>query len=226
MANYKILFIDENSDQIESFEHFFENIKQYVPDEHFEILGLTMLESIDELLSLIIDKEIDCVAFDYKLMENNSSFEQQGDMYQRDLLEHFSDFPTIILTNNIDDSDKIHSDPFKIVSKEIINFDSDDQEQLNTAIDLVNKICHLITNYREIIDSTESKLLELMKKYHTGVPFTTEESKYLLDLDSKMENFLGKKFNIPQTLKNDIILDRMNLLLDKSEAILNKLKNI
>jgi hypothetical protein len=228
MKEYRILIVDENKDQIEEFESFFDTISSLKLDESrsFVIHNLTNLENENELFEYIISNEIDCVAFDYKLMENNSSFSHQGDVYQNQLLEHFEDYPTFIITNNADDYKIMNADPFKIISKKLINFNSDNKEEEKDAFELIKKISQLIDRYNENLIKIEDEFSELINKQKNGVELSEIELNRMIELDSKLENSISKKSKIPRDWKSPSGVDAIVNLVSKSENILNELKKI
>ncbi len=225
--NYKILVVDENSDQIEGFETFLDNIKQQgLTDKTFEVFGLTSISDEGELFQFIISNEIDCVAFDYKLMENNSSFSQQGDVFQMHLLEHFEEFPTFIITNNADDYKLMKADPFKIISKAIINFNSDNKDEVNQAIKTINNISQLIDRYKENLKSNEDAFFELTDRQSKGEKLNDKDLARLVDLDTKLESSISKKSKLPKDWKSPADIDNLTKLVSETEGILNELKKL
>jgi hypothetical protein len=228
MINYKILIIDENKDQAEEFEIFFDNVTKSgeLQNLKFDSFILTTIENENNLYDYIIKNEIDCVAFDYKLMENNSSFSQQGDIYQIHLLEHFEDFPTFIITNNADDYKIINADPFRIISKKIINFNTDNKEELNEALNLIDKICQLIDRYKVNIQIAENEFYELVTRQNNNEKLDENELSRIVELDSKLENSISKKSKIPKGWKSPSGIEAISNLLLNSESILQELKKL
>lgn len=220
---YKILIVDENPDQIEEFYSFFDTIG----NNEFEVFRIDKLENDEDLLSFINSNEIDSVAFDYKLMENNSvSFSQNGDAYQSMLLEHFENFPTFIITNNSNDSKYMNADPFKIISKEIILFNSDIPEQKQEALGLVDKIKLSIQKYKENLSAIEDELYALVERQNNGEDLPEDDVKKMVELDNKLENSISKKSKIPSEWKNPAGIKVLTDLVASSNDILNELKKI
>lgn len=229
MKTYKLLIVDENEEQIEDFISFIESVNKY--DEFtntvFTVESISKLDDENELFEFILKKDIDSVAFDYKLMENNAnSFSQNGDKYQHTLLEHFENFPTFIITNNASDSKYMDADPFKIISKEIIHFDSEDLDQKNVATSLLLKIQQAIDKYKESIESIEKEFYSLISRQQQGEKLEPTEMARLIELDSKLEKSISKKSNLPKDWKSPSGIEAMLSIVSNAERILDELKKI
>jgi hypothetical protein len=220
---YRILIVDENPDQIDDFYAFFDALG----NSEFKVFSIEKLERDEDLLSFINDNEIDSVAFDYKLMENNSeAFSQNGDAYQNMLLEHFENFPTFIITNNAHDSVYMNADPFRIISKEIVLFDSANDEQKQKAVDLIEKIKLSIDRYKDNLSSIEDELYKLIELQNNGESLKNDDLKKMVDLDNKLENSISKKTKIPPEWKSPSAIQAITDLVSNSNDILNELKKL
>lgn len=218
---YKILIVDENQEQIDDFKNFIESLSNDI-----SVLGLSALSYDNELLEFINENEIEAVAFDYKLKENNSSFDQNGDAYQNILLDNFENFPTFIITNNPADSKVMKTDPFKIIDKSIINYDADKDEEVQEGIGLIDKIRQSIDTYRENIASYEEELYTLIEKQSAGNDLDAAELKRMVDLDTRLENSVSKRSRIPKEWKSPAALEEITSMVANSVDILNELKKI
>jgi hypothetical protein len=218
---YKILIVDENQEQIDDFKNFIESLSNDIA-----VLGLSALSYDNELLEFINENEIEAVAFDYKLKENNSSFDQNGDAYQNILLDNFENFPTFIITNNPADSKVMKTDPFKIIDKSIINYDADKDEEVQEGIGLIDKIRQSIDTYRENITSYEEELYTLIEKQSAGNDLDAAELKRMVDLDTRLENSVSKRSRIPKEWKSPAALEEITSMVANSVDILNELKKI
>lgn len=217
---YKILIVDERQDDIDEFKNTFELAKD------FEVFGLDHIENDEELFHFIRENEIDAVAFDYKLKELHSSFTKNGDGYFNELLETFENFPTFILTNNVADAKAHQIDPFKIIDKEIISVDKDDEEQVNKAESLIENIRYLINNYRTTLQTKEDELAVLIAKQESGKHLTELEIQKMVELDDYLENSISKKLRVPSNWKSPTGLETLSNFLHKTEEVLEELKKI
>lgn len=220
-TKYKILIVDENEEQIDDFKNFIESLSN-----DFEVWGKSALADETELFEFINENEIEAVAFDYKLKENNSSFEQNGDAYQNMLLDNFENFPTFIITNNPADSKAMKTDPFKIIDKSIINYDAEKDIELQEAILLVDKIRQSIDTYKENIASYEDELYQLIEIQNSGEELSKDQIKRMVDLDSKLENSISKKSRIPKEWKSPAAMEEIVSMVSNSEDILAELKKL
>ena len=219
--NYTILIVDENEEQIDDFKNFIESLSNDIL-----VFGLSALADDNELLQFVIENEIEAVAFDYKLKENNSSFEQNGDAYQTVLLENFENFPTFIITNNPADSKSMRTDPFKIIDKSIVNYDSERPEQLQEAALLIDKIRQSIDTYKDNIATWEEELFQLIEMQNAGKELSDTQLKKMVDLDSRLENSISKKSKIPKDWKSPAAMQEIVNMVSNSEDILSELKKL
>jgi hypothetical protein len=218
---YKILIVDENEEQIDDFKNFIESLSNDI-----EVVGLNSLKDNDELLNIVNEDQVDAVAFDYKLKENNSTFVQNGDAYLNMLLDNFENFPTFIITNNTADSKSMKADPFKIIDKSIIHYNPGDDVQVHEGAELIEKIRQSIDTYRENITTYEDHLYELIKRQSAGEKLSEEELNTMIDLDTKLENSISKRSRIPKEWKNPAAVTEIAALVSNSAHILDELKKL
>lgn len=217
---YRILIVDERADDIDEFKNMFELAKD------FEVFGLDHLESDEDLFHFIRENEIDAVAIDFKLRELHSSFTKNGDTYLKELLDTFENFPTFILTNNVSDAKDHQIDPFKIIDKDVISVDMDDEEQQAAALELIDNIRYLINNYRAALESKENELATLIEKQNSGAALTETELQRMIELDNDLENSISKKLRIPSSWKSPTGLEKLSHFVEQTEEILEELKKI
>ena len=220
-TKYRILIVDENQEQIDDFVTFFETIS-----DDFEVISISSLDNENDLFPIIVNNEVDAVAFDYKLKENNSTFAKNGDAYQNILLDNFESFPTFIITNNAADSRSMNTDPFKVIDKRIINYNSDDAEQKLEANELIEKIKLSIDKYKENLQSYENELYSLIERQGKGDVLSEEDLLRMIELDNKLENSISKKSSIPKEWKSPAGLQAITDLVNNSQDILAELKKL
>jgi hypothetical protein len=192
----------------------------------FEVFGLDKLEHDEDLFNFIRENDIDAVAIDYKLRELHSSFTKNGDSYLNELLDNFENFPTFILTNNVIDAKAHQIDPFKIIDKNIIAVDVENEIQVANAADLIDNIRHLINNYRSNLEQKEKELADLITRQEKGEDLSEELLQRMVELDNDLENSLSKRLRIPGTWKSPSGLEKLTNLVKNTEEILNELKKI
>lgn len=221
VIKYRILIVDENQEQIDDFKNFIESLTNEIA-----VIQAASLADENELFSIIAENEIDAVAFDYKLKENNSAFAQNGDVYQNMLLDNFENFPTFIITNNAADSKSMNADPFKIIDKGIINYDTEKSDQKDEALALLLKITQSIDKYRDNITSYEDELYKLIELQNQEKGLGADEIQRMIDLDTKLENSISKKAKIPKEWKSPAAIDEITNMVANSSDILAELKKL
>jgi DNA-binding NarL/FixJ family response regulator len=218
-VQYKILVVDERSDDIDEVKNMFELAKD------FEVFGLDKLEHDDDLFDFIRENEIDAVAIDFKLKELHSSFTKNGDSYLRELLEVFENFPIFILTNNVNDAKSHQIDPFKIIDKDIVAVNMDDEDQEAKALELIDNIRYLINNYRSTLQAKEIELAMLIKKQNSAT-LNEDELQKMIELDNDLENSISKKLRIPSAWKSPTGLEKLSQFINKTQEIVDELKKL
>lgn len=219
--NYKILLVDENEEQIDDFKTFIESLSGNI-----SVVGISSIKCENDLWDIVIQEEIDAVAFDYKLKENDSTFLQNGDAYQNQLLENFENFPTFIITNNAADSKTMKSDPFKIIDKGIIYYNAENATETAVGRNLIEKIKQSIDTYRENIASYEDELYTLIERQASGAQLSENDLNRMIDLDTKLENSISKKSRIPKEWKSPASIQEIISLVSLSSEILTDLKKL
>ncbi len=217
---YRVLIVDERVDDIDQFKNMFDLVLD------FEVFGLDKLDYDEYLFDFIRDNEIDAVAIDYKLRELQSSFTKNGDSYLNELLDNFENFPTFILTNNVNDAKAHQIDPFKIIDKDVIAVDLDNETQVAKATELIDNIRFLINNYRTNLEHKENELAGLISKQEKGEPLSEDDLQRMIELDNNLENSLSKRLRIPSTWKSPSGLEKLTNLVNQTEEILIELKKI
>lgn len=203
---YKIGYVDENDDDIMFF------LQQFSDFFKIEILKPESTTTIEEVISWIIDFQLDLIIVDFDLKEG-LAIDFYGNDIMEKLDEHYLNFPMFMLTSHeeraIDESDASIDD--MIYSK--------DNVSENTAI-FVRRFENKISKYKSEISKAQKRHEELAKK--SGLTFEEEEE--FLNLDDFIEQSYGKKGATPKVLKNAESLGKLSELVDKADKILQNLE--
>lgn len=219
---YKLLFIDEENDDIEDFIDY---IEEKDLEDLFEVKSIYPLDSLENMIEEIISIHPDAIVTDFMLNEIKTSIKYNVPYNGTELVKAFSeireDFPCFVLTS-FDDQAVSESDDVNIVYiKGILHGSEKDTKAKANFLDRVkNQIIH----YQVKLEKAEFRLLELIKKSENAFLDAPEKDE-LLRLDTLIENALDKKNNISKTAKSELQSEPLSELLKKVDELTKTLKN-
>lgn len=202
---YKIGYVDENDDDITLFLQYF--------SDYFtiKILKLDSTSTIKEVISWVLDSQLDLIIVDFDLKEK-LEIDFFGSDILKELNEHYLNFPMFMLTSHevkaINESDASIDDV--IYSK----------NEVYKNIDIfVIRFNNKIFKYKSEISKAQKRHEELAQKPDLNF----EEEDEFLKLDDFIENVYDKKSSTPKVMKNTKSLEKLNELVDKADKILQKI---
>lgn len=213
--NYRILFIDEESNQQDYFKDYFEEIyKDFTPECMFPSA------TIEEMLNKINDYSPDAIIADFRLNEKRTDIKYNVSYNGVELIkairEEREDFPCFVLTSHDDEAVNDTDDVNLIYVKAIL---TKDEAQVKFAERIVSQI----DKYRAKINKSKKELMQLISKRISGIADVRDEER-IIELDSFLERSLGAYNSIPTKLKNLSNLEKLTSLIDKVDEILKKIK--
>lgn len=195
---YKILFVDEQQEDIDSF-------KDYVEEKDlegiFEVYDMYPMESLESMLEEVMSMHLDAVITDFRLNEYKENIDYNvpydGAQLVEGILSEREDFPCFVLTSFDDEAIGKSEDVNIVYIKGILHGTEKETKAKATFLDrLKNQIIH----YNSKLEKAESRLIELLEKSKTQDLDALEEEE-LLRLDSLIEYSLDKKYVVPNTVK-------------------------
>lgn len=217
---YKLLYIDEDKEQIDNFLNYIDDTNN---NKNFEIIPLFPLGEIDEMIDAIFKINPDVIVCDFLLNENIGDLGYNIPYNGVELVEEFLNirdkFPCFVLTAKdkeaVSDSEDVNLVYTKsLMTTEII----DTKAKLKFADRLIKQIEH----YKQRIKDWEdefNKLLELKKQ---GKASVFDESR-LIVLDSLLENTIDKKNSFPDEFKTISNIDKLDDLINDVDKLINKI---
>lgn len=208
---YTIAILDEEQKERDKFLNFFE--------KNFNVIELTEIISIDDLVERIKSDKIDALAIDYKLKDHGSDFKENGDYFFKSLVEKIENFPAFILTQ-----DPEHA---KLESKRINPLFIIDKAKLN-EIDTIKKqqfmsdISSMIESYKLEFNTKIERLNELEKIKNSSTDFENYENEYLELSNSLSKSIIGKN-PIPLKFFSKDTNEKLDEIISKTEELLNKI---
>ena len=207
MSKYKVLYIDEQSEERDIFES--------LKDEELDIFVKHPYPTENEMMKFIWDEDFDAVIVDYGLMKNEPNVKYKGNDILERINETREDFPALIFTQDITQDDGVDE---KVSSTRIL---------LKDELDLDNPTLfkRKIKNY---IKFYKSENLKLSEELHSLVKKRTAQNNQLSDndlqrldfLDGKIERRLNGKRVFPGLLKNSENLKSLNAVIKDADKFL------
>lgn len=213
---YKVLFIDEEIEQQESFEEYFEE-----SGKDIEIVSLLPLPSLEEMILKIDEEHPDAIVSDYQLNEIKTDIKYNvpynGSIMVKEYRRRHANFPCFVLTSF--DADAINqSDDVNLVY--VKNVLHNGEAEAKAKFD--DRVVEQISKYKKSIEEASEEMSILLQKRVDGTSTAAEEDK-LIELDSFIERALDSESKIPHGLKGLSNQERLNSLIDKVNQLLIKL---
>jgi DNA-binding NarL/FixJ family response regulator len=210
---YRILFVDEQQEDIDIFKDY---IEEKDSEGNFEVLSMYPLESLEKMIEEIMNMHIDAVITDSSLNEYKENIDYNvsydGTQLVEKIMNEREDFPCFVLTSFDDEAIGKSEDVNIVYIKGILHGTEKDTKAKANFLD---RLKHQIIHYRSKLDRAENRLIELLKKSEKEKLNAAEEEE-VLRLDSFIEKALDKKSLVPEIMKKNT----------ESESLLNLLKAV
>ncbi|MCK8099324.1 hypothetical protein MTN95_08015 [Bacillus sp. 2CMS4F] len=178
----------------------------------FNPVELEIMDDLEGMIQQVIKERLDCVLVDYKL-SSYKNVDYSGVEFAKALGEALFDFPIFIITSYEDD----------LFVNEIFNayqvFDfarylNEESERIEINYKIIEQILKTVKQRKKWED--EIKIL-------LPLAGTSQEiDSKLLELDSNLERSINGNNSIPSKMKRDLDSNKLNELLNKIDAILDK----
>lgn len=210
MTKYKIAYIDESPDETREFQNYAKT--------EFDVIPITPMSSINDLVAQIINTKAEAVIIDFDLTDKDPKIHYKGNKVAEKILEIREGFPVFIFTS-FDEQAIQQSDDVNIIYEKRVMGEKDYDEKIKFK----ERVKKQIDNYKKKIEAKEKRLLELLEA-RKQKPLKNIEENELIELDNFLEKSLNKSHLIPSDLKSTTNTQRLNSLLEKADSILEKLK--
>ncbi|WP_422358910.1 hypothetical protein [Reichenbachiella sp.] len=217
---FRILFIDEEQDDIDSFKDY---IEEKDIDGNFEVISSFPLGGLDEMLDEIFSQHVDAVITDFMLNEIKEDIKYNVPYNGVDLVREISskreDFPCFVMTAFDDDAVGQSEDVNIVYIKGILH---GTEKETKAKANFLDRVKNQILHYRTKLDNAEKRLLELLKKGESQELDAAEEEEIVL-LDGLIERALDKESVVPKIVKEKKESDSLSDLLDKVDSLTKRL---
>lgn len=222
MITYKILFIDEEKDNLNDFRDYVENTSS---KDTIEVLTKYPLGELEEMIELITKINPDAVITDFNLNEMktdiNYNIPYNGVELVEELLKIRLGFPCFVLTAYDDLAVSASEDVNKVYIKNILH---NNKEESRAKANFLDRVISQIKHYQTKLRNAEEelhKLIELRKSGKTNI----HDEERIIELDSFIERVIDRQSSIPAEFKKTSNDEKLNNLMSKVDEILKKVDN-
>jgi len=218
---YKIVFIDEQQDDIDAFKDY---VDETNTKSKFEVLAEYPREELDQIIDVIFSLNPDAVVVDYMLNEYKETIKYNVPYNGVDLVEELRSiregFPCFVMTAFDDDAIKEIADVNMVYIKGILH---GSEKELNAKANFLERVESQIDHYKKQLADAETRLLELIELRKKGEA-TIEQEQEMIELDQYLERSIDKKSSIPEEFKSLSNTKRLEDILNKVDELLQKVK--
>jgi len=218
---YKIVFIDEQQDDIDAFKDY---VDETNTKNKFEVLAEYPREELNQMMDIIFNLNPDAVVVDYMLNEYKETIKYNVPYNGVDLVEELlsirEGFPCFVMTAFDDDAIKEIADVNMVYIKGILH---GSEKELNAKANFLERVESQINHYKTQLANAEAKLLELVELRKKGEA-TIEQEREMIELDQYLELSIDKKSSIPEEFKSLSNTKRLEDILNKVDELLQKVK--
>ena len=207
----KLGYLDEDKGNRTTFARQF--------DKDFEVFmfeDMNRIASLEGLLEVLEDEQLDVLAVDYQLSGNGVPA-YDGDEVVSFLEQRKKYFPVFMVTSYVDDALDKMNDVFLVNDKDRL----DDDAYRN---DLIDKVKKAVDSYHRRIEAIEKTTMALESKQKTENGLTSEEEKLLMQLHMDLNAIDSKANPISAELLQTSSLKDLAELVKNSRILLDSIK--
>ncbi len=218
---YKIVFIDEQADDIGDFKDYVDAINS---NEKFEVIGEFPQEELDEMLQIIFKHNPDAVVTDFMLNEYKESIKYNvpynGVQLVQEILSIRQSFPCFVMTSFDDNAIKASDDVNLVYIKDILH---GSEKITNAKANFLERIESQIIHYKTKINNAEKELYRLLE-LRNAEKATIEDEEIIIRLDHFLETSIDKRNAIPEEYKSLSNTKRLAEIISKVDELLKKVE--
>lgn len=217
---YKLLYIDEDQEQIENFQNYIDDTNT---NNIFEVLPQLPLGDMEEMIEKILKLNPDVLVSDFLLNENIGALGYNVPYNGVELVEEFLSirhkFPCFVLTAKDQDAVSDSEDVNLIYTKSLMTTEVEDTK---AKVKFTDRLIKQIEHYKSRITEAQNDLKELLEIRKNGnADFEVE--KRIIDLDDFLEKSIDATNSVPKEFKTFSNTQRLDNILSKIDELLKKL---
>lgn len=218
---YKLLYIDEDQEQIENFLNYIDDTNS---NSIFNVITRLPLGSKEEMIDEIFKINPDVIVSDFLLNENIGSLGYNVPYDGVELMEDFLSirhrFPCFVLTAKDKDAISDSEDVNLIYTKSLITSEIEDTK---AKVKFTDRLVKQIEHYKNRIENSKKELAELIeirKKEEADISIENR----IIELDDFLEKTIDGKSVIPAEFKTLTNSNKLDSILNKVDQLLKKLE--
>lgn len=184
---YKLLYIDEDQEQIENFQNYIDDTNT---NNIFEVVPQLPLGDMEEMIEKILKANPDVIVSDFLLNENIGALGYNVPYNGVELVEEFlairHKFPCFVLTAKDQDAVSDSEDVNLVYTKSLMTTEIEDTK---AKVKFTDRLIKQIEHYQSRITEAQKELQELLEVRKSGKADYKIENR-IIELDDFLENLL------------------------------------
>lgn len=217
---YRLLYIDEDQEQIENFLNYIDDTNS---NNIFEVITQLPLGDIEEMIDKIIKINPDVIVSDFLLNENIGALGYNVPYNGVELVEDFlsirNKFPCFVLTAKDQDAVSDSEDVNLVYTKSLMTTEIEDTK---AKVKFTDRLVKQIEHYKSRIENAKSELAELIEVRKNGKADFDIEAR-IIELDDFLERSIDAQNIIPSEFKSFSNSEKLDSMLGKVDELLKKL---
>lgn len=217
---YRLLYIDEDQEQIENFLNYIDDTNS---NNIFEVITQLPLGNIEEMIDKIIKINPDVIVSDFLLNENIGALGYNVPYNGVELVEDFlsirNKFPCFVLTAKDQDAVSDSEDVNLVYTKSLMTTEIEDTK---AKVKFTDRLVKQIEHYKSRIENAKSELAELIEVRKNGKADFDIEAR-IIELDDFLERSIDAQNIIPSEFKSFSNSEKLDSMLGKVDELLKKL---
>jgi len=219
---YKLLYIDEDQEQIENFQNYIDDTNT---NNIFEVIPQLPLGDMEEMIEKILKANPDVIVSDFLLNENIGALGYNVPYNGVELVEEFlairHKFPCFVLTAKDQDAVSDSEDVNLVYTKSLMTTEIEDTK---AKVKFTDRLIKQIEHYQSRITDAQKELQELLEVRKSGNADYKIENR-IIELDDFLEKSIDATHSVPTEFKTFSNTQRLDNILSKVDELLKKLDN-
>lgn len=224
---YKIIFIDEEQDQLDKLCRSFH---RHLSPNEAEVIPLLPEQTLEDMLKVIADHQPDAVITDFLLNEKKNyishAVEYTGSELVKIIDEQKEGFPCFVTSSHDQQATDNTYDVNKVYPKQMhLKTGSESSSSTRDVLHFSQRVIIQIKKYKKRILECQERFEYLCIQRTKGYPLTAIEEDELVKLDCFLERAFDKPSAIPEELKKSSNSEQLRTLIENVQELMSEIKN-